>query len=311
MPSANTGDAVGPGWWEKMGHWFTWGDRNSTAPGPWCSDACMPTLISPVTRPFYAEDPRSLTEIRPIFMYQGIPNSAGPFGGGNAWFFGTQARIAFTDRFSLTLHELGFVGLNPNNNTPGFDGGTNLAEIKIGPKYTFLKSSATGTIAAAGLMFEFPVGGKEVFQDTGSFSLTPYLTVGQTFGRLPGGYGSFNFIGTLGYSASVNHQRTSFLYSNLHLDWNVGGLNTFFPLMELNWFHYTSTGTSNNLNTEGADLFNLGSSTRQGSDMLSLAVGMRYRFNDHIIFGGAIEFPFTNEKSLADYRVTLDVIFRY
>src|SRR5262249_25617678 len=37
------------------------------------SDHCFDQFISPVTNPFLFEDPRSLTEVRPIFMYQRIP----------------------------------------------------------------------------------------------------------------------------------------------------------------------------------------------------------------------------------------------
>src|SRR5262245_41644746 len=39
------------------------------------SDHEFDSFISPVTNPFLAEDPRKLTELRPIFMFQTIPNS--------------------------------------------------------------------------------------------------------------------------------------------------------------------------------------------------------------------------------------------
>src|SRR5262249_34327881 len=141
---------------------------------------------------------------------------------GNAWFFGTQARLAFTERFSVVLEELGIVSLQPNGAVAQMTHrGTGFAEVKIGPQYTFVRNPASGTVAAGRLIFEIPTGSDTVYQGTGTLSLDPYLTLGQTFGRLPGGYGSFNFLGTAGYSFSTNNRRAEFLWMNLHLDYNV------------------------------------------------------------------------------------------
>jgi len=309
MPGAEIGKPVGPSFWEKCGNLFGGGGGGGAA-GGWASDNCLPGLISPVTMPFYAEDPRALTEIRPILMYQSIPGSTPTFGGGSAWYFGTQARLAFTDRFSVVLHELGYMSFNPDNQT-GINNGGGLAAIKISPKYTFLKSPETGSIAAVGLMFDLPIGTKNAYQDVGTASIAPYVSYGQTFGRLPGGYGSLNFIGNLGYSLGIDDKRSDFLYSSLHLDWNIANANTFFPLVELNWLHYTSKGSANTFGTEGADLINFGDSTRTASNYVTLAAGMRYKLSDHVILGGAIEGAVGSDKFLNSYRFTFDVIFRY
>src|SRR4029453_11983595 len=70
-PGVYTDRPVAPGWWEKTKGWFTFGDQRDSH-GHCCfqSDRCFCRLISPVTMPFYFEDPRALTEARPIFMYQ-------------------------------------------------------------------------------------------------------------------------------------------------------------------------------------------------------------------------------------------------
>src|SRR5262249_43771404 len=47
------------------------------------SDHDFDNFISPLTNPFLAEDPRKLTELRPIFMFQTIPHSNIFFNGGN------------------------------------------------------------------------------------------------------------------------------------------------------------------------------------------------------------------------------------
>jgi hypothetical protein len=310
-PSLINDQPVAPSFWEKCRNWLTWGDRGSVAGHSWFqSDHCFDCLISPITQPFYFEDPRALTEVRPIFIYQHIPSSA-PVGGGSVYFFGTQGRVAFTDRLSLVLNELGFVTLDPKNTIPGVVGrDTGFAEIKLGPKYTFLRNTDSGTVAAAGLTFEVPAGSRKVFQDTGSLGLNPYVSLGQTFGRLPGGFGTVNFLGTVGYDFAVDSQRSEFLHTHLHLDYNVANIGLF-PLIEMNWIRYTKSGKNVNFGTEGADLINFGSETRRGRDFVSFAAGVRYRFTDCIIGGAAIEFPTSRENGLDRYRLTFDVIFRY
>ena len=57
--------------------------------------------------------PAALTEVRPIFMYQSVPGSNADWNGGDALFFGTQARLALRDRFSVVLHDLGFLVVQP------------------------------------------------------------------------------------------------------------------------------------------------------------------------------------------------------
>jgi hypothetical protein len=298
-------------WYERMGEWFNWGDNRSGQKGNWCSDASFPGLISPVTMPFFFEDPRALTEVRPIFMYQSIPGDTPNVGGGNAWFIGTQARLAFDDRFSLVLSQLGIVGTDGSNPIGPINDDTGFAEVKIGPKYTFLKYTDWGSVAAAGLTFALPVGSSKVYQNTGNLGLTPYLSYGQAFGRLPGGYGALNFMGTTGYSASLNNERSEFFFLNLHLDCNVANANTWFPFVELNWLQYTKAGNRGDFGFEGADLINFGSRTREGSTYFTIAPGLRYRFNDNVYLGAAVELPLAREKGLADYRLTFDMIFRY
>src|SRR5439155_5685671 len=116
------------------------------------SDHCFDGFISPVSNPFLFEDPRSLTEVRPIFLYQTIPGSNPLFRGGNAEFFGLQARLAITDCWSVVINKLGGVSINPGSDSP-LPGDTGFSEFWIGPKFTFLRNQETGTIAAAGVTF--------------------------------------------------------------------------------------------------------------------------------------------------------------
>jgi hypothetical protein len=165
-------------------------------------------------------------------------------------------------------------------------------------------------VAAVGLNIEAPIGSKTVFQDTGSLGLDPYVTYGQTFGR--SSFGSFNFIGEAGYSFAVDNKRSEFLHSSLHLDYDVVNAHRWYPLLEMNYFYYTKSGRNTTLNGfDGADLVNFGSSDVGKRNFLTLAPGLRYKFNENIIVGGAVEFPISTQKELQDYRFTFDVIFRY
>jgi hypothetical protein len=312
-PGVVTDRPVAPGFFEKCYNMICLGDQNAPGRHAFQSDTCFRGLISPVTQPFFFEDPRALTEARPLFIYQGIPNKNPNFGGGYAYFFGSQFRLAFTERLSVVISELGLLSLQPKNPIFPVEKGSGFAEFKIGPKFTFLRSGATGSVAAVGLNFEMPIGSDKVFQNVGTLGLAPYITYGQQFGQLPGGYGAVNLIASLGYSASINSKRSEFLFSSLHLDYNIplGSLAAIYPLVEFNWLHYTNAGTTSNLGTEGADLINFGSSTRAGRDFFSIAPGLRYKFNDNVQLGAAVEFPVSKEDGLANYRLVFDLILRY
>jgi hypothetical protein len=139
---------LGHSFWDKCKGFFTLGGDKASATGhcAFQSDCCFPALASPVTNPFLFEDPRALTEVRPIWFHQGLPGSSIP-GGGYSGFFGTQARLAITEHWSFVLNELGFTYLHPDSPPPGFSDSTGFAQISLGPKWTFYRCPDTGTVA--------------------------------------------------------------------------------------------------------------------------------------------------------------------
>jgi hypothetical protein len=319
VPPPEGGYQVGPdygrplqkGFWDKCGDFFSGGGHpGSNSRGWFQSDHCFDEMISPVTSPFFFEDPRSLTELRPIFLYQNFPKRDA-FGGGNAEFVGLQGRLAFNEYVSLVVNKFGWVAWQPHHDNPfGLEDKSGFAEIWLGPKFTFYRNDCTKTVAAAGLTFEFPAGSNKVFQDTGTLGLDPYVSFGQTFGRFS--YGSFDFMANAGYSFAVDDKRSEYLYANFHLDYNVGNLNKIYPLVELSWYHCTKAGKENDFITEGADLVNFGSSGVSGTDLLILAFGARYKFNEHLQTGAAVEWGLTDQsRYIEKFRLTLDMIFRW
>jgi hypothetical protein len=273
------------------------------------SDHEFDGFISPVTNPFYFEDPRALTEIRPIFMYQTVPDSTPIYSGGDVGFFGLQGRVALTQNFSLVLHKLGGVWQSVGAPVGEFEDNGGFAEIWLGAKYTFLRCKETETIMAGGLIFEIPAGSSEVFQDTGSLSLTPYISFGQGFWETY--YGKFHFLNTTGYSLGVDSDRSDHFYTSFHLDFDLFNKHRFYPFLELNYFIYTTSGEAQALSFEGRDMINFGANDVGGNNDLAIATGLRFKFNEHIQLGGAVEFPLLDRKDLMDFRMTFDLILRY
>jgi len=296
--SSQFGEKLGEIFHGALGHCQEW----------FKSDHMFDGFISPVTNPFLFEDPRSLTEVRPIFMYQQIPGRQPDFQGGNIWFFGTQARVAVTDRLSFVFHKIGGISVNPGSGS-AFDGQTGFSELWLGPKYTIIRNEETCSLLAAGLQFQIPAGNKSVFQDTGSLSLVPYLTYGQNFLR-DMRIGSLNALVGTGYSISVDKLRSDYYYLSGHLDLDVANNHRFYPLTELNWIIYTSNGHTRPFGSEGRDLFNFGAQAK-GNGMLTWAIGARYKITESAQIGGAFELPVAGPRDVFRYRFTLDFILRY
>jgi hypothetical protein len=314
--SAATTNPAGQSSWSFKGLFTDFFNRQLNDPcnerKPFQSDHRFDVLASPVTNPFLMEDPRALTEIRPQFFFQSIPNSTPFITGGTAQFFGVRGSLALTNWFSVTLNKLGGVWINPDD-TSAFGGGGGLSEIWLGPKFSLPLITQEGrylgpTVAALGAIFQIPLGASDVFQDTGNFSVVPYASLGANLFRTS--YGSFNVIDTFGYSFG-DGQRSDYFYNSLHVDFNVANANRFWPLIELNWFHYTRSGNSRPLTIEGADLANLGGTGVAGRDLLTLAGGARVAITPRWQVGAAVEFPIIRPKDLSDFRLTVDMIFRY
>ncbi|MBA4067276.1 MAG: hypothetical protein C0501_26925 [Isosphaera sp.] len=272
------------------------------------SDHAFDGFISPVTNPFLFEDPRSLTEVRPLFVYQKVPSKQPNFKGGDIFFYGTQARVAFTDRFSFTINKLGGISVNSGSGSAVQDG-SGFAELWLGPKYTFLRGEATGSLLAGGLMFQVPTGSQRTFQDTGSLSLVPYLTYGQNLFR-DFALGSVNALVGTGYSFGTDSKRSDYYYLSAHLDLDYRNNHKFYPLFELNWLIHTSNGGASPMVGEGRDLLNIGSQAK-GAGLLTGAFGARYKITECAQVGGAFEFPFVGPRDLFRYRFTLDFSLRY
>ena len=95
VPPPPGGSAGDPGWWpgrrrdldDLRNQFPAFGetDRDRLA---FQSDCAFDNFSSPITNPFLAEDPRSLTELHPLYLYQGIPSGQYLYRGGHLSFLG-------------------------------------------------------------------------------------------------------------------------------------------------------------------------------------------------------------------------------
>ena len=314
-------DADLGGFWTRVGDKMkqSWDDVVGGVPGAFQSgptramfqsDHDFDVFSSPVTNPFFFEDPRSLTEVRPLFIWQKTSSNNPVWSGGNNFHFAVRGSVAITPHISFVVSRLGFTSINPSTGTPEIESGTGFSEILLGPKITFIRSETSGTVAAFGLTFDIPAGSSSVLQDTGSLSLVPYFSIAQNFGK--SSYGSFNFMNTTGYSFRTDSTRTEAFYSSFHLDYEIG--KRFYPMIEANWRHYTRQGGARALTFEGNDLANFGSTSLAGRDELTLALGGRIKLNNYIWWGLAAEFNVLSNgdgRHMDQFRLTTDLIFRY
>jgi hypothetical protein len=272
------------------------------------SDHAFDQFATPISNPFLAEDPRSLTEVRPIFLYQNVPSPQPNFQGGNIFFFGGRASIALSERFSFTVNKLGGIAIGAKNKSFR-DSEFGFSELWFGPKFTFYRDPQGGTLASAGAIFQLPSGPAKVFQDTGNYSIAPYVSVGKSLWEFRE-LGTFNGILNAGYAFAGNRERSEYFYATAHLDFDVRNNHRLYPVAELNWFQYVRNGTTQVVSGEGHDLFNFGSRSR-GASLVTGAVGGRYKITEAAQIGAAFELPLFGNKDVFQYRFTMDVIFRY
>jgi hypothetical protein len=272
------------------------------------SDHAFDHFATPISNPFLFEDPRSLTEIRPLFIYQSVPRQQPNFQGGDLYFFGARGSIALTERFSITLNKLGAISVAPSGASP-FDSEFGFAELWLGPKFTFYRDPQFSTIMAAGAIFQIATGNEKVFQDTGDLSVTPYISVGKTLTEFRN-LGSLNAIATAGYTFGTTRDRSDYFYLSGHLDFDLFNRQRFYPILEFNYFQYTTDGRARPFRGEGHDLINFGGQAK-GASLVTGTIGGRFKITEAAQIGAGYELPLFGNKDVFRYRFTLDLIFRY
>lgn len=262
------------------------------------SDHEFDDFISPVTNPVWFEDPRSLTQVRGLFINQQFPKGSA-LGRGDVQVYGLQAWLALSDRLSIVAPKDGYVSLQPEG-SPHRDG---WADIATGFKYVLVRDPCNQFLVSTGVIYEWTNGSSSVFQGNGNGVWNFFLSTAK-------GWGNTHFMGTAGWHLPNDGSAESqSIFLSLHLDQKL--TDKFYALVEMNGIQYVDNGKALPVSFEGGDIINLGATQVSGNTVVTTAVGGAYKFSESLIFSAAWEFPISNREDLLSDRVTATVTLRY
>ncbi|MCO6048017.1 hypothetical protein NG895_29290 [Aeoliella sp. ICT_H6.2] len=264
--------------------------------GCFCPTPCgFDDWISPMTNPVYFEDPRTLTELRGIFIQHKVPQAAG---GGDIQLYAVQIRAALTDRLSLIATKDGYaVSSNPLIR----DG---WADVSLGLKYNLIRDYETESLLTTGFAYEMPVGSPRTLQGNGDGEFHLFVTGGTELCC------DWHYLSAFGLRLPADDEaETTSLYWSNHVDYHLG--HGFYALAEFNWYHWLESGNGGIPGVSGGDLFNFGSTGVAGNDIVTGAFGVKYKPNRLTEIGLAWENPLTERRDVLENRLTADLILRY
>lgn len=262
------------------------------------SDRCFDDFISPVSNPIYFEDPRTLTEIRFLFLHHDLPAA---LGGRSVQAYVAQIRLALSERLSFIAVKDGLLYTQSDVLDSGF------LDLNAGFKYNLIRDPGAGRIISVGTTYEIPVGSERSLQGLGDGELNFFVTGGtRLFGSRRAHWLSAN---GLRQPLDENAGNRLAYWSN-HFNYQLSTRRPTYVFTEFHWWHYLTNG-GGAVNMEGGDVFNLGAPAVRGNDLVTQAVGMRMKLRRNIEAGSAYEFPLTNRQGVMEDRITMDFIVRY
>lgn len=254
-------------------------------------------MISPLSNPINFEDPRNISEIRPVYLYHEIDEDF-VTGGGDVRIYALQLRYALSDKFAFIATKDGYVDAN-------FDGVLNdesgWGNVTPGVKYAFHKDD--NSIFSGQLRYELPLGNRDVFQGTGDGFIQPSMSAAYAAGPV-------NIMAGTGLRLAVDDSDSSYWDADLHFDIPIG---SFYPVLEFSMFQSIDDGDRLPIGDEGQDYFNFGSTDASGRTLVTAGTGARYRVMENLDLGIVYQFPLTDGKGsqLIDWRITTDLIYRF
>lgn len=271
-------------------------------------------FIGYVSNPLFAIDPRSQTNMYPIFDSVWVRPS-GILPSGNIQLYGAGLTLALTDRLSVGLNQGGYVVSHfdrgerrerlPNrdlrrarNRDGSRDGWLNLGGFV---QYTLIQNVPRQFLLTAGLHWEAPSGEAEVFQGQGPVKLAPYITLGKELGE-------FHLLTTTGYLFPTGSATlTNLFYGTVHLDRRLFGW--IYPLIECNWAYHTSSVDFNV--PEIPNYFSFGNFEGSGN-IVSLSTGINtVLVKDRLELGGVYTTTVATQRDFSFNGLLIRMVFRY
>lgn len=280
-----------------------------------------------VSNPVYSGDARNVTMVRPIVMYQNIPDKIKTIQngakvdvdlGGRVQGAALQFSYAFNEKMSLVAVKDGYVDCEPDDSLADHSG---YLDIALGLQYSFIYKPEDNFIVSARLVYETTTGDDEVYQSNGDGNIAPAVLFLK-------GWDKWQFSGSIGLVLPFDDEEENvMLYDAWHLSYAV--TDWFRPLAEVNHFHILSAGerNMNDFVNSGdpedlvaaiaafspCDIINLGGeNTSEHRDLVTMAVGARFRLTSWLDLGAVYEFPLTdNEATLLDERFLVDAMLTF
>ena len=266
------------------------------------TDPTWAGFISPMTNPVFFEDPRTLTEARFIFIDHEIPTLAGgAIPASRLQVIAVQLRAALTEDLSLIATKDGFIF--PTAGAPLDDG---WADVSLGLKYNLWKDCCCLRILSVGATYELPVGSTQALQGNGDGEFNLFGSYGALFGDCN------HLLTTLGIRLPTDRsEENQVFYWSAHVDRQLCG-TCWYGFLEGTWYHWLSNGDNAAFaGIQGGDLFNFGATGVAGTDIVTGALGVKYKPSLLNEVGLAYELPLTDERGVLQHRLTVDYILRY
>ncbi len=285
------------------------------------------TFHMPVSNPVYSGDARNVTMVRPIILHQNMPDKIKTIQngtkvdvelGGEVKGAALQFSYAFNERLSLVAVKDGYVDCEPDKSLDDHSG---YLDIALGMQYSFIYKPEDNFIVSARLVYESTTGDDEVYQSNGDGNVAPAILFLK-------GWDKWQLSGSVGFILPFDDdEENTMLYDAWHLSYAV--TDWFRPLAEVNHFHILSTGDrdmadyNNSQDPEDlvaaiatftpCDIINLGGeNTDEHRDLVTMAVGARFRLTSGLDLGAVYEFPLTNnEATLLDERFLVDAMLTF
>ncbi|REK09448.1 MAG: hypothetical protein DWQ37_18600 [Planctomycetota bacterium] len=260
------------------------------------SDHCFDRFISPLSNPFYFEDPRSLTEVRGLFFDNALSSVAG---GGDAQVFAGQIRGRVTDRASIVAQRLGHLQVN----IAGDDTPNGFLSAPIGLKYNFLRNVEQQYLASAGITY-FINGSANAMSNFGDGAFHFFLTGGAQI------FENAHWLSATGFRIPLNNNwgTQMWYWSN---QWDYELPNHIYPLAGINWFHFMSSAGIPATPFTSLDIIDLPAFNVAGTNVVTGLVGFKWKPSAHCELGTGFEFPLTERTDVLKNRVYADLILRY
>jgi hypothetical protein len=207
------------------------------------SDHCFDRFISPLSNPFFFEDPRSLTEVRGVFLVNNLPPGLGT---GEVEVTAGQLRGRLTDRLSVIAPRLAYLQANPrgDGSPKGF------TSAPVGLKYNFLRDVDQQLVVSGGVTYFIP-GEDAAYSGFGDGDVHVFLTGGKQI--LDCGH----WLSGTGFRLLLDSNwGTQLWYWSNQWDYELPG--HLYPLAGVNWYHWLKNAGNNYTDgITGLDLINL------------------------------------------------------